>query len=136
MAHIRNMKALKTEWLFLRGSSLRLPRKPLKAIIRLVFVVLSLIVVFPYMKAELNTWLHGAEFRNLYKSTGMIEGIEYFRVLDYSATHSKVFYVSTDHVAGNLLIFSKTDSGWVLDHWETVWSRSGSASKLTWPYYP
>ncbi len=94
-----------------------------------------LITLFPYAKAELLTRRHGQEFEGLYKLTGMISEIEYFKVISYTETQARVFYVSQDHAAGNLLTFSSRNNEWVLEEWETVWSTSGSAGRFMWPFY-
>ena len=34
-----------------------------------------------------------------------------------------------------MLNFELQDGVWVETHWDTVWSRSGSADGIVWPYW-
>lgn len=36
---------------------------------------------------------------------------------------------------GNVLSFEKVDNNWKETNWDTIWSASGSASDVIWPYW-
>ena len=99
----------------------------------IVFSIVILALLFPYMKAEVLTAKHGEEFNGLQKQTNMLSDARYLRVLSYSHNIAKVFYVSD---SGDLLTFEKDGEGnWKYFEWRTIWSESGSASGFLWPYY-
>lgn len=102
-------------------------------IIICICLIFLLIVFFPYLKAEILTAKYGEEFWGLEQQTNMLSESYYHKVLSYSNEEAKVFYASN---SGDLLTFKKdTDGIWKLFRWETVWSKSGSASGFMWPYY-
>ena len=61
--------------------------------------------------------------------------MEYFKILDYSETTATVYYVSENMSGGNVLEFVKQNEEWVYSNWETIWSKTGSASDIIWPYW-
>ena len=89
------------------------------------------------MKAEVLTILIGNEFATGYLQTNMIFDIEYYRVVDYSEAYAEVFYVEKNHETGHLINFYRkiVDQEWVMIDWDTIWSKTGSASGFMWPYY-
>lgn len=96
-------------------------------------LLLTVAVVSPYIKAEYLTARYGDQFEGLEKQTNMLDGATYFKVLSYSETEAKVFYVSD---TGDVITFAKNQNGqWTMRDWNTVWSESGSADSLFWPYY-
>ncbi len=65
----------------------------------------------------------------------MITESDYFRVLEYSDSYAKVYYVNRD-LTGELLGFEKENGEWVYTEWRTIWSAcGGSASEVIWPYW-
>ena len=101
----------------------------------LIFLVICFILYWAtsYIKCETLTLKHGNEFKTLYKYSGMIAEIDYLKVLDYSNTTAKIYYVSKDE-CGNLMYFLKKDDEWKSEKWETIWSSSGGADGFVWPY--
>ena len=88
------------------------------------------------LKCEILTSIHGHEFEEIYRENTMIGDIEYLKILDYSETSARVYYVTADYGSGNILVFSKVNSEWTYSSWETtVWSSMGSASDVIWPYW-
>ena len=80
--------------------------------------------------------LHGDEFETVYKENTMIGEIDYLKVLDYSDTSARVYYVGVDKAGGDEVIFFKRGGGWFVEKWYTIWSgRGGSASNVIWPQW-
>jgi len=103
----------------------------------LIFLVVSILLfwVGSILKCEILTYLHGTEFASLYKANTMIGEIEYLKVLDYSDTSARIYYVSVKGYGGDILVFVKKSGHWTYDKWErTVWSKTGSADGFVWPY--
>jgi hypothetical protein len=108
--------------------------KKIKIVSILITLCLLMTWIIPCMQNEVLTWQHGTEFTGLQKSTGMIDEVDYLKVLDYSENFAKVYYVSNDG-GGDMLIFVKDNGNWKLETWETIWSTSGSADDFIWPYF-
>ncbi len=107
-------------------------RKLLITAILCIFII----VIFQYTSVEVLTLQHRTEFSTLYKLSGMVDDIEYLKVMNYSKKSAKVYYVSGGKKAGLLYTFSKGKEGiWKLDQWEAIWSTHGSADGYIWPYY-
>lgn len=68
----------------------------------------------------------------------MIDSIEYLRVLNYNKKKStaKVLYIAAEHSSANIFYFKKKNGLWIMDSWDTIWSKTGSADDFIWPYYP
>lgn len=103
-------------------------------VIVVIFIILA-IAIIPYIKAELLTNKYGNQFKELYKQTNMISDIEYMKVLDYNNEYSKVCYITANHKSSVIIVFSKENETWILDNWTVIWSQSGSANGLIWPFY-
>ena len=107
-----------------------------RVLLAILCLVLIIGVIVPYGKVEFLTATHGDEFAAGYLQTGMIDEIEYLKVMAYSPHKAKVYYVAKDKTSGNVIKFTKDEiSGWKLAEWETVWSTTGSADGFIWPYY-
>ena len=88
------------------------------------------------LKCEALTILYGNEFSEIYRENTMMGDIDYPKVLDYSSGYARVYYISANRGAGNILLFFKENNEWRYEAWErTVWSDSGSASEVIWPYW-
>lgn len=100
-----------------------------------VFFACLLIWITSIVKCEILTYQHGMEFSNLYQSNTMIGEQQYWKVLEYSDTYARVYFVASNRNSGNILTFVRQNGVWVYNSWEeTVWSRSGSADGFVWPY--
>lgn len=87
------------------------------------------------IKCEILTYLHGTEFTTLYKETHILGEQEYLKVLNYSDTSARVYYVGIENRGGAVLLFVKKDGQWTFDKWgREIWSKSGSADGFVWPY--
>lgn len=104
----------------------------------LLYVVVATVIIFvtaSYGKVEFLTFQYGDEFSKEYNQIGMFDEIEYFKVMEYTDGVAQVYYVIKDRSAGVLVNYLKIEKTWSLDTWKTVWSSSGSANGLIWPYY-
>lgn len=99
-----------------------------------LFLILFLCVV-PYLRVELNTYLHKNEFQNEFLQTHMIDEIEYLKVFHYKPDMAQVLYVVNGHKATIMTYFLKSEGSWKLDTWKVLWSATGSAESFFWPYY-
>lgn len=86
-------------------------------------------------KCEKLTAQYGAQFADLYKNYTMFEEPDDFKVLQYQDTKASVYYV-TRGSGGDIVHYRRDEvlDAWQFDEWETVWSRTGSASGFVWPY--
>lgn len=111
-------------------------KKVKRVLLAILCLILTVGVIVPYGKVEFLTAAHRNEFATGYLQTGMIDGIEYLKVMAYSLYEAKVYYVAKDKTSGNVIKFTKDErSDWKLTEWETVWSTTGSADGFVWPYY-
>ena len=102
-------------------------------VILIIFAVILIIIFFPYIKAEYFTLKYGKQFEGLEEQTNMLSNSRYYKVLSYSKSRAKVFYVSN---TGDVITFEKNSQGvWQIKDWYTVWSHYGSADNFYWPYY-
>lgn len=104
-----------------------------KRVLLIVIIIIMLVVVFPYVVVEVNTVIWGDEFREEYKQTGMIRDIRYYKVFYVLDENAKIYYVDQD--TGTFVYFVKEGERWKMQEYETVWSESGSASGITFPFY-
>ena len=112
---------------------MRLRKKRILAIAVLLCLVLA--VAVPYGRAEYLTARHGAEFSQGYLQTGMVDAVDFWKVMAYRADAAQVYYSLPDDGGGILLDFVRDGDGWSLQSWAAVWSSSGSADGWIWPYY-
>jgi hypothetical protein len=109
--------------------------KKFRVVIIGVVICILIILVVPYLRVEVLTWKHGTEFETLYKSSNILDDIDYFKVMNYSDTSARVYYVAKNRARADLFTFVQKDGQWVLDKWKTIWSKTGSADDFIWPYY-
>lgn len=111
-------------------------KKKISITITLIILILfATLVVVPYVRVEILTYKYGDQFQELYKQINIISDIEYLKVIEYSDEITKVCYVSKNHQSSNVITFKQQDETWILDSWETIWSKTGSADGFIWPYY-
>ena len=99
--------------------------------------VLCLILIYTIslVKCEVLTHMHYDEFKNEYKQNTMLGDMEFFKVLEYETCGvAKVYYVSEGKKGGNVLTFAYEDGIWKEVSWNTIWSKSGSADNIIYPY--
>lgn len=102
----------------------------------IILALFAIIWIISLGKCEVLTLLHGDEFSEIYRENTMMGEIDYLKVLNYSGNSARVYYVSANKASGDILRFSRTSGEWRYDSWErTVWSSTGSASDVIWPYW-
>ena len=110
-------------------------RKKVKMIILIPLFIFAVIWIASLAKCVGLTCVYKGQFKDNYYEHTMIGDIDYLRVLDYSDNESRVYYVSKGRAAGSTVTFLKTDGEWEVSKWDTVWSSTGSASEVIWPYW-
>lgn len=110
-------------------------KKISKWIIVTILMIPILFWLISLAKCEVLTIFHGDEFGEVYKENTMLGDMEYWKVLDISQDYARVYFVSKNHSNANILTFIKEDGKWKYKNWETIWSQSGSASEVIWPYW-
>lgn len=106
-----------------------------KLIIGLIVLLIFLGVIWGsnIIKCEILTLQHKSEFVEQYKQTNIINNVDYLKIISYDDNEATVYYVSKNK-HGNILKFKKHNDLWLMDSWDTVWSKSGSADGFIWPY--
>lgn len=107
--------------------------KKMIKVLGLIFLAFVIFWLYSYFSCELKTFKHGNEFKNLYSETGIINSVDYLKVLDYSDDAAKIYYVSKN-TGGNIVYFMKLNNKWHLKNWASVWSKYGNADNIVWPY--
>lgn len=105
----------------------------------IVFFILVLVVAFwgiSFIRCEIMTHLHYDEFTKAYQQNAMLsDKMETFKILDYSDNAATVYYIGEGYSGGDVLEFEWQDGAWHESGWRTIWSASGSASEVIWPYW-
>lgn len=100
------------------------------------FLALAIIVQsIALIRCEILTRQYDSDFQQAWKANTMLGEMEYFKVLECDGVEAKVYYVSTGMEMANVLSFQKNHGKWEEVGWETIWSKSGSASEIIWPYW-
>ena len=111
----------------------------MKKIIKIIFacIITGFLIIWlgTLLKCEVLTWLHYDDFAEGYKETNMLGDMEYFKVIECTDDYARVYYVDKNMMGANEIRFCKRDGQWVYDSWETIWSKTGSASEVIWPFW-
>lgn len=114
-------------------------QKKVKRTIIIVFAISALVVaiwVIALIRCEILTHLHYDEFAEAYQQNTMLsDKMETFKILDYSDTSATVYYIGEGYCGADVLEFEWQDGVWNESDWRTIWSASGSASEVIWPYW-
>ena len=84
------------------------------------------------IKCEILTKQFGEEFMGLEQSVDMMSKAKTLKVLEYSMYLARVYYKNEE--VGNVFQFKKENGEWLVEYWNTIWSKSGSAEGFIWPY--
>ena len=105
-----------------------------KRIIFILIIILLSIQIVPIIKNEISTYKYGKQFNGIQNI--MINEIAYLKVLNYTDKTAKVYNVTKNYSSGNIVTFKMNDNGeWIETEWNTIWSATGSASEMMWPYW-
>ena len=109
-----------------------------KALLIIVIVAIMIPTAFwasALIKCEMLTQKYYDDFKQAYTQNTMLEEMEYFKVLSCDENTAEVYYVSKDMTDANVLTFKNNNGVWQQISWETIWSASGSASGVIYPYW-
>jgi len=108
----------------------------------LKFIPIILVVCFllfwgvSTLKCEVLTWQHGRSFPFPNDINSMCGEMDYLKVLKYTDTNARVYYVSDNRSVGNTATFIRHGNNCEYYKWEkTIWSKSGSADDFVFPYF-
>lgn len=87
------------------------------------------------IKCEYLTYKHRDDFEYAYHGNSMLGKMEYFKVLHCSEDTAEVYYVSQNMSGGDVFSFHRQDDQWIVTDWNTIWSATGTASEVIWPYW-
>ncbi len=110
-------------------------RKRWLILIIAIIVIPTLIWISALIKCEILTQKYHDDFDLAYAQNTMLGEMEYFKVLSCDGSTAKVYYVSKDMSGADVLTFKYTDGVWQQRSWETIWSATGSASEVIYPYW-
>jgi len=106
---------------------------------KLILLILCLLPVVVWVssliKCEILTHKYYDDFQYAYENNSMLAEPEYFKVLNCDNETARVYYVSQGKTSANVLTFQKSNGEWIETEWSTVWSTTGSASEVIYPYW-
>ena len=112
--------------------------KQRKVTLRILLVCLAVIVLvqsIALVKCELLTSQYYADFAEAYRSNPMLGEVESFKVLRCDGKRAEVYYIESGKTMAHVLCFEKVDGSWAETSWRCIWSTTGSASEVIWPYW-
>ena len=109
---------------------------------RLIAIVLLIAIAIPIVfwvsslvKCEALTRKYYEDFAHAHEQNSWVGELEYFKVLECDDTMAQVYYVSKGRTCANVLTFEKQDGIWQEKMFRTIWSDTGSASEVIYPYW-
>ena len=106
--------------------------------VALVIAILAIPIVIwmsSLIKCEILTQKYHDDFKRAYTQNTMLGEMEYFKVMSCDGNTAEVYYVSKGMADANVLTFQYTGGVWQEKSWKTIWSTSGSASEVIYPYW-
>lgn len=110
-------------------------RKKFLFFIIAIILVPTLVWVSSLIKCETLTQKYYDDFENAYTQNSMLGEMEYFKVLRCDGNTADVYYVSKGMTGANVLSFENKNGIWTETNWNAIWSDSGSASEVIYPYW-
>lgn len=110
-------------------------KKTVLRILLIAVLIPALVWVGSLIKCEILTQKYYDDFRYAYAASTMLGQMEYFKVLRCDDSTAEVYYVGKGMSSGDVLCFERIDGTWTQVTWDTVWSDSGSASDVIYPYW-
>ena len=87
------------------------------------------------IRCEVLTHRYHAEFVHAHESNTMLGEMQCFKVLRRTEAEAEVYCVSKGWTDANVLSFERRNGAWEEVGWNTIWSTTGSASEVIWPYW-
>jgi hypothetical protein len=87
------------------------------------------------IKCEILTNRYHSDFAFACKDNTMLGETERFKVLECDGQTARVYYIEKGKTSAHVLTFEKVNESWTETGWETIWSDTGSASDVIWPYW-
>lgn len=103
-----------------------------------VIVLLAAFVIFQsvsLIKCEILTSRFYSDFESAYQNNTMLGQMESFRVLDCDNQTAQVYYMEAGKTCAHVLYFQNIDGNWKETGWRCIWSTTGSAAEVIWPYW-
>ena len=106
-----------------------------------VWILLICLAVFvlaqsvSLIKCEILTNRYRTDFEFAYKENSMLGEMESFKVLKCDGQRAEVYYIEGGKTMAHVLYFEKVDGIWEETAWRCIWSTTGSASEVIWPYW-
>ena len=104
-------------------------------ILFIFLAVFALVQSIALIKCEILTNKHYADFEVAYRDNSMLGEMENFKVLNCDGRTAEVYYIETGKTTAHVLSFEKADGSWEETNWRCIWSSTGSASEVIWPYW-
>ncbi len=109
-------------------------KKKKRIIALIVLFMVCIVFIIPLARCEFLTMMHGKQFDGKELETNMLAKSDYYKVLNYNNNQAEVYYVLKNGY-GSVISFHNNDDKWEIEHWKTIWSSTGSASGVIWPYW-
>ena len=109
-----------------------------KSRIWITIICLAIIVLIQsiaLIKCEVLTSKYHSDFESAYRNNNMIGEMESFKVLECDAQTAQVYYIENGKSAAHILSFEMVNGNWQETGWKCIWSATGSASEVIWPYW-
>jgi len=88
------------------------------------------------VRVEFLTFRHGAEFTLPDDIAWYVGTLDSIKVLEYTERSARVYFYTRRGIGFDVhFVRSRSESGWLLETWRTVWSYTGTAGSYVWPYY-
>ena len=99
------------------------------------FLFLCVLWLGALIRCEVLTDRYYDDFADAWRQNTMLGEMEYFKVLRCDGEWADVYYVGKDYSSGDLMSFYVEEGRWIEANWDTIWSDTGSASDVIWPYW-
>ena len=100
-----------------------------------VLLIFCIVWLGAIIRCEYLTNRYYDDFADAWRVNTMLGEMEYFKVLSCNGEWADVYYVGKDYSSGDLMTFCREEGQWAEAGWDTVWSDTGSASEVIWPYW-
>lgn len=106
-----------------------------------VWILIIFLVVFvlfqsiALIKCEILTYKYYADFEVACRENSMLGEMERFKVLNCDSQTAEVYYIESGKLMAHVLSFEKVNGSWEDTGWRCIWSTTGSASEVIWPYW-